>query len=112
MFDLSEIYQSLDALPQKVQRSVIAYGRTAASKIEAKAKEDRPWTDRTAQARQRLHGGCKRIDTGIRISLAHGVEYGVYLEFANEKKYAVVYPTLQQEGPGVMNGLQGLFDRM
>ena len=112
MFDFGEIYQSLDALPQKVQQAVMAYGRTAASKIEAKAKEDRPWTDRTAQARDRLHGDCIRIDTGIRIFLAHGVEYGVYLEFANEKRYAVIYPTLQQEAPGVMYGLQGLFDRV
>lgn len=112
MFDFGEIYQSLGAFPDRVEKALMAYGRTAASKIEAKAKEDRPWTDRTAQARDRLHGDCTRIDTGIRISLAHGVEYGVYLEFANEKKYAVIYPTLQQEGPGVMSGLQGLFDRM
>lgn len=49
---------------------------------------------------------------GIRIILSHGVEYGIYLEFAHEKRYAVIYPTLRRKAPDVMSGLQGLFDRL
>ena len=112
MFDLSEIRRNLTALPDRVEKAVMQYGRTSAVKLESKAKEDRPWTDRTAHARQRLHGSCSRIDTGIRISLAHGVDYGVYLELANEKMYAIIYPTLQREAPQIMSGLQGLFNRL
>ena len=94
--DLSEIYTSLNALPGRVEKAVAAYGQTTAKAIEANAKKDRPWTDRTAQARQRLHGDCTHIDTGIRISLSHGVAYGVYLEFAHEKRYAIIYPVLRE----------------
>ena len=112
MFDLSEIYQSLGAFPDRVEKVLMKYGSTQAEQLEAIAKENKPWTNHTSHALQRLHGDCIRIDTGIRISLAHGVEYGVYLEFANEKRYAVIYPTLQHEAPGVMYGLQGLFDRV
>lgn len=110
--DLSEIYDRLGALPEKVEKAALNYGKTAAVKIHAQAVADRPWTDRTAHARQRLHSSAKRIDTGIRIVLAHGVEYGVYLELAHEKRYAVIYPTLLKMGPQVMEGLEGLFNRV
>lgn len=110
--DLSEIYENLRKLPDAVEKAVLAYGKTAGEKLRVKAVEDRPWTDRTAHARQRLHSDVKRIETGIRIILAHGVEYGVYLELAHEKKYAVIYPTLLEMGPSVMEGLEGLFYRI
>lgn len=110
--NLSDIYEHLERLPDAVETAVMAYGKTAGEKLRARAVEDRPWTDRTAHARQRLHSDVKRIDTGIRIILAHGVEYGIYLELAHEKRYAVIYPTLLKEGPGVMRGLEGLFRRI
>lgn len=112
MFDLTEIINNLNALPGRLEKALLKYGDTAARKIHAQAVKDRPWTDRTAHARQRLHAECKRIDTGIRIILAHGVEYGVYLELAHEKQYAVIYPTLLKEAPEAMQGLRGLFERM
>ena len=112
MFDFTEIISHLNALPDRLEKALLKYGDTTAQKIHAQAVKDRPWTDRTAHARQRLHGECKRIDTGIRILLAHGVEYGVYLELAHEKQYAIIYPTLLKEAPKAMQGLQGLFERM
>ena len=112
MFDFSELYENLGKFPSQLEKALMQYAKTAAAKLRGQAVRDRPWTDRTAQARQRLHTDVKRIDTGIRIILAHGVSYGVYLELAHEKRYAVIYPTLLKEGPGVMRGMQNLFDRM
>lgn len=112
MFDLSSLKRNLNALPDRVEIAAMKYGKTSAKQLEAKAKVDRPWTDRTAHARQRMHGDCELIDTGIRITLSHGVEYGVFLEFAHEKRYAVIYLTLQHEAPKVMDGLRGLFNRL
>jgi hypothetical protein len=112
VFNLSELKHNLMALPERSEKAVMSYGKTSAAQLTAKAKIDRPWTDRTAQARQRLHGDCKRTDTGIRITLSHGVDYGIYLELAHEKRYAVIYPTLQHEAPKVMEGLRGLFNRL
>ena len=111
MIDFSELYESLEKLPDRLEKAVMAYGKTSAQKLRTLAVKNRPWTDRTAHARQRLHASAKRIDTGIRITLAHGVEYGVYLELAHEKRYAVIYPTLLKMGPQVMAGLEGLFNR-
>lgn len=112
MFDLSEMEQNLLALPDKVERAIMGYSRTAATRIQGIAQEERPWDDHTTQARERITGKCTRVENGIRIALSHGVDYGIYLEFANEKRYAVIYPTLKHEAPNMMKGLQRLFDRM
>lgn len=112
MIDFSELYDALGKLPDRLEKAVMDYGKTSAQKLRTLAVKNRPWTDHTAHARQRLHGECERYDTGIRIILAHGVEYGVYLEFAHEKRYAVIYPILQREAGNVMQGLRNLFERI
>lgn len=72
-----------------------AVGRNIAAKAEGKAKIDRPWKDRTANARQGLKGGTQWDSaTALIIYLAHSVDYGPYLELANDSKYAVIEKTL------------------
>lgn len=44
------------------------------------ARENAPWKDRTAHARQGLHSGVDRDGTKLILYLSHGVEYGAYLE--------------------------------
>ncbi len=112
MIDIASLKDGFLSLPETARKAIIAYGNTSAAKIESEAKKNRPWTDRTAQARQRLHGECLQIPIGIRIVLAHGVDYGIFLELSNEKQYAIVYPTLRKEAPKVMEGMQGLFNRI
>lgn len=111
MFDMTQLKNSLAALPDRVQKAVVGYGGTVAADMERKAKENRPWNDRTGQARQRLSGRCATIPTGVRISLSHGVNYGIYLEFAHEKRFAIIYPTLRKNAPEAMSGLRGLFQK-
>lgn len=112
MIDFSELHDALEKLPERLEEALMGYGKTSAKKLRTLAVKNRPWTDHTAHARQRLHGEVERYNTGIRIILAHGVEYGVYLEFAHEKRYAVIYPILQREAGNVMQGLQNLFERI
>lgn len=111
MFDFSEIYKSLDALPERLEKSLETYGQTTSKQIEAAAKKNRKWIDRTGQARQRLQGGSELRPGKLIIFLQHGVDYGIYLELANEKKYAIIYPTLRHEAPEVMNGLRGVMNK-
>lgn len=104
MFDTSGMRRELNAIPDRIEEALMGYGKTAASMLQGEAQKTRPWTDRTAQARQRIKGYCVRSEKGVRIYLAHGVDYGVYLEFANEKRYAVIYPTLRRKGPEILSG--------
>ena len=46
--------------------------------------------------------------TLVRITLSHGVSYGIWLELANEKNYAIVAPTVRDEGPRIVKDLSDL----
>lgn len=92
--------------------AVRIYAETQARNLEGYAKEHRPWTDRTGDARKRLTGYVTEIPNGYRINLAHGVNYGIWLELAMEKRFAILEPTIRLKGPEVLRGLQGLLDRL
>ena len=97
MIDMSGIIAQLSAMPSKVETATLAYGETAAVKLQGEAQTNRPWTDRTAQAKQRLRGYVEQPEGPgtVRITLQHGVDYGTYLELAHEKRFAIVAPTLK-----------------
>jgi len=81
-----------------------AVGRNIAAKAEGKAKRDRPWTDRSHDARDELHAGTQwDSPTALIIYLAHGVEYGPYLELAHDKKYEIIEKTLNSFRKELLN---------
>lgn len=108
--DVSEVDAGLSEL-MKVA-AVRMYAETQAKNLEGYAKEHRPWTDRTGDARKRLTGYVTEIPNGYRINLAHGVDYGIWLELAMEKRFAILEPTVRLRGPEVLRGLKNLLDRL
>lgn len=97
-FDVNTLGKGLAAMESKVDVAMMLFAETAASKLEESAKENRTWTDRTSSARLRMKGRSFRVSNGYRLELAHGVNYGVWLELANEKKYAIIDKTIRYVG--------------
>jgi hypothetical protein len=46
------------------------------------------------------------------MSLAHGVDYGICLELAHEKKNAIIAPTINKFAPEVVEDLRGIMGEM
>lgn len=111
-FDATKLIQGLESYEARAMLAVEMYGRTAAVRLEGYAKKDAPWTDRTGAARNRLTGSTERQVTGVRVMLSHGVDYGMWLELANEKRYAIVAPTINLRSPEIFKGLERLLDRL
>lgn len=112
-FDADGLENGLkDFFENKVEKAVRMYAETAAKKLGGHAKKTAPWTDRTGAARNRLEGTTQPMPTAIRILLAHGVDYGLWLELAMEKKYAVIQPTIDLKSGEIFAGLDRLFDRI
>lgn len=88
------------------------YAETQAKNLEGYAKEHRPWTDRTGDARKRLTAYVTDIPNGYRINLAHGVDYGIWLELAMEKRFAILEPTVRLQGPEVLRGMNRLLEKL
>lgn len=106
--DDSNLREGLFSFEERAALALQMYCETAASDLEDYMKQNRPWTDRTSQARQRLSTYVERTTTGFRIVLAQGVDYGIWLELANEKKYAILEPTVRLRGPEVVRNFRGL----
>lgn len=135
-FNMDGLFKGLELLDDKTEMALEMYADTSSKKLEAYAKKHRPWTDRTAQARQRLKGTYKTIPNGYRLMLSHGVTYGKYLEatnnpnwknpnapgenqltglqteFAYERKFAIISPTIRTKSPEIIKGLTNLLDRL
>lgn len=109
----SSLKKNLDSMSVKLGAVVLMYSATKASEIESKMKLNRPWTDRTGMAKALLSAKVSQPDKDIvRITLAHGVDYGIWLELAHEKNYAIIAPTVREEGPRVVSDLNNLMSKL
>lgn len=116
-FDLdyanSSLSKGLDKMSTKVGAAMLMYAATKAKQMESLMKSNRPWTDRTNMAKALLNAKVSQpSETVIRITLAHGVEYGVWLELAHEKNYAIIGPTITRESPNVMRDMSNLMSKI
>ena len=111
--NVDELSQNLDEFQGRLKYAVQMYASTKANELESLMKANRKWTDRTGMAKARLNASTSEPDENtIRITLAHGVEYGIWLELANEKNFAIIAPTLSQQGPRVIEGLNDLMNEI
>ena len=93
---------------KKMRAAIGLYANTAAKKMEADAKRNAPWTDRTGNARNSIQGDFGWEDDSAKIVLSGNVDYSVYLELAHEKKWAILKPTIDKNAPEILKGYQKL----
>lgn len=109
----SSLAYGLNRMTEKMGAMLLMYSATKAAKIESKMKMNRPWTDRTGAAKARLSAKVSTPNAStIRITLAHGVSYGIYLELAHEKNFAIIQPTVKEEAPLFVKDLQGILEKI
>lgn len=112
-YSKSTLNRNLSDLTTKIGAAVLMLASTEASRLESKMKINRPWTDRTGMAKATLRASVSQPSKDkIRITLSHGVDYGIWLELAHGKNWAIIAPTINQEGPEVVKHFQGLMDRI
>lgn len=106
------VIKVLQSAENRAMLSVRMYCNEGAKKFQNYAKQNRPWTDRTGHARQRLTGYTEEHGKKIRICIAHGVDYGRSLEYEHEKRYAILEPTVKANGASVLKGSNTLLKRV
>lgn len=98
--------------------------------LEAYAKENAAWTDRTANARQALaayvddeapadysaeeavpYFAQKLGEDVVVLYLSHGMRYGEQLELGYAGRYAIIWPTIEEHLPQIETMLKGIFNR-
>lgn len=112
-YDKSTLNKNLDKMSVKLGAMLLMYASTKASELQSKMKLNRPWTDRTNMAKTMLNAKVSQPDKDtIRITLAHGVDYGIWLELAHGKNYAIIAPTVREEGPRIISDLNNLMSKI
>lgn len=106
--DSSGLERALQGAERKAIAAIRVYCEEGAKRFQNYAKQNRPWTDRTGHARQRLTGYVEVHGNKIRICIAHGVEYGPKLECEHERRYSILEPTVKAEGPEVLKNFKKL----
>lgn len=92
--DTSQVTRNLNSFRDTtIKRSVVGM-QVKVANDENRAKSNRPWRDRTGQARTSIMGTFEEEDGVIRGALAIGADHGKYLELANGGNYAIIWPTV------------------
>lgn len=111
--DAEGLLKGLIGTESKAEMAIRMYAENSALQLQNDARINARWTDRTGHARQRLTGSVATVAKGYELSLAHGVDYGVWLELAHEKKYSIIPETIEYTGTfKIMPGFQSLLDKL
>lgn len=110
-FNMGGLTGGISSLESKAKTALKMYANQSALKLQNYARVNAPWQNRTGNARQTLTGTVDTFtDEKVVLKLAHGVDYGKWLELAHNKKFAIIPQTIQYVGTyEIMPGLNILF---
>lgn len=109
--DVKEVAQNLERFDQTIQAQLQVVGSTISGNMESYAKANHAWTNRTASAQNQLKGDYKVTDNELDISIAHGVDYGYWLETRRDfnGRYAILEKARDSEVNNFKNMLRNMF---
>lgn len=106
--DVQLVGDALEQAQSAIQRKLADAATQIAQLLERDAKASARWTDRTGAARAGLVAWTDVAQDVITIWLAHGVDYGRYLELAHGGRYATIMPTIERNTPAIRAILEGV----
>ncbi len=92
----AEVNRNLRLAIERRKAALYALSQRYAAQMEAHAKINAGWQDRTSMARRGLFGYSMQRDQSLITRIAHTMDYGVYLELSNHGKYAILLPTVKR----------------
>lgn len=104
---------NLRRLPVQVDQAVATAVEFNAARGETYMKTHAPWTDRTSAARNGLFTLAFHLPfVRHEILFSHAVAYGIWLEVANDERFAILLESIKVTGDDTMKQLEGLFGRL
>lgn len=110
--DISGIVDGLQSTETKAQKAIRMYATEGSKKLENYAKTHKRWINRTGHAVQRLKGYIEEGINNIKVCIAHGVDYGIFLELRYERKYAILEESVRVNAKEVLQGFKGLIEKL
>lgn len=104
---MSDLGDGLKAFIERKISATFLMAQNEAGQMQAHLQRYAPWQDRTTNARTGLSAfpvwspGSQGVSARVVVDLGHSMDYGVFLELAHEKTYAIVHPTADIFGPKI-----------
>lgn len=112
-WDASKLLNGMTKLQSRFDAAVHMKMQQYASDLQSYAQRNARWTNRTGEARRRLRGSYQSVHNGYRLVLSHGVDYGIWLELAHEKRFAIINETIETVGQQqIMPNWQKFLDKI
>jgi hypothetical protein len=92
----------------RVEQAIFQLCQRYVVEIETWMKANAKWQDRTGNLRQSLYAQVEQFTREIVLSFDYGLEYGFWLEFANQGRYAIIAPALDEFAPKIIADIQRL----
>lgn len=109
----NNLHLNLAEFSPKVDRQIAIIFDFQATRGEMYEKTNARWTDRTGAARATLSGSARHFPMkSHELIFSHGMHYGIWLEVANDERFAIILETMRVIGRDTMNQIDGLFGRM
>lgn len=108
----SALADAVERYGDRVIVAVTAVAQRIATIMQDDAKANAAWTDRTGNARSGLFGTAERdaAEKVVTLYLSHGaqLDYGIWLELANEGKHSIIMKTVEAHLPELKSELDAL----
>ena len=110
--DITDALAGLTDYGEKTLACLRRVGSAAAEDIENYAKLNRPWVDRTGNARRTMKGVCRISGNILTVGVVGRMPYSVYLELGYGGKYSVLAPSVRHFAPEVLQSFARGMSRM
>lgn len=111
-FDTKTVLNKIKSMQDKTRSSLRIIADSAAKAMEDYAKNNARWTDRTGNARQRLQGSTRWDEEALIAAISHNVDYGMWLELCNGKKYAILEEALNSQAQNLLEAYQRFLNQL
>ena len=103
-FNINDVLKRTLYIQEKVIFGCTKYAETAANRMVTDAKRNAKWTDRTGLSRQTIDSQVTYENGIVVIRLRGNTAQFQYLEYAMEKRFAILHPTVEKFTPSVLRG--------
>lgn len=111
-WDTKSVLNKLESMQHKTRSCLQIIADSAVRAMESYAKTNARWTDRTGNARQRLKGETRWEEAALIAAISHNVDYGIWLELCNEKKYAILEEALNSQAENLLDAYQRFLNQL
>jgi hypothetical protein len=85
------------------------YAAQALRLFQERQSGDLYWNNQTKQAYQRMFANAEMTEKVVSWFMAHGVDYGIYLELANNRAHEAIRPIINELYPRFREDLERLY---